>query len=172
LCTLKRKEGVILKEYITEEQYNNALKTKEEIDRQELELKNNSQNKVYNAHIDLPGSFAEVIIDLQRRNNEIDQIIKKLKNKYLEEHEYSEQAAQMLEQAIFLIEHQLQNNETQKDSRLFHPILANIREQLSRKQGHTFLLNEIVGLEKERDEARRIISQYEKQKSKFSFFKR
>ena len=69
---------------ITEEEYLYSKERLEFIENERRCLKDSHSDKVYNAHIILPGTFDELKINLQRKNLIIDQKIASLKNKYLE----------------------------------------------------------------------------------------
>lgn len=164
---------------ITEEEYLYSKERLEFIENERRCLKDSHSDKVYNAHIDLPGTFDELKINLQRKNFIIDQKITSLKNKCLELYHYSEKVSSILDQCISLLEiacYQDQKVEEDFFANLdpkFEDFIQQVRELLSYKKGHTILIQYILNLEQEEQKCKKIITLYEKQKNKkSSFFRR
>lgn len=160
-----------MKQTISEEEYNNALNVYKNVQEEKENLQNMSYSKVYNAHLNLPGTFGELKINLLRKNKEIDLEIDKLKKTFLQQKAFSPEAYKILEEAITIIEQKLQTNVSIKDTSL-SPILLEIAELISRKNAHTTLYNYIINLETEEQNALKIINAYQKQNKKSSFFRR
>ena len=163
---------------ITEEEYAFALERLSFIDNERNILKNSHTSQVYNAHINLPGTFDELKINLQRKNVLIDQEINALKHKYLAIGNYQESIKNILEQCVYLLEHSSNENLEQEnffqtmDSK-FKGFVQEAKNLISHKQGHLVLLRYILQLEQEEKNCRTIISLYERQRNKqSSFFKR
>lgn len=72
-----------MKKIITEEEYDYALARIDFIMNEKTLLEKLSKTKIYNAHINLPGTFGELIINIKRENDKIDNAIKSIKNKFL-----------------------------------------------------------------------------------------
>lgn len=171
--TMKKKE-------ITEEEYVNACERLAFIDSERNNLKEGHENNVYNAHINLPGTFDELKINLQRKNFRIDQEINALKNKYLGLYNDSENVRTIIEQCLTLLEIKCSTPLEKKEDAFFKTLnpkfesfIKEAEDLLSHKYGHSILLQYILKLEEEEKECRKIKSLYEKQgNKKSSFFRR
>ena len=73
-----------MKKNITREEYENALVRIDFIYREKELLECMSRNKIYNAHIDLPGTFGELLINIIRENKNINNLINELENSFLQ----------------------------------------------------------------------------------------
>ena len=72
-----------MKKNITREEYENAIERIDFIYREKELLECMSRNKIYNAHIDLPGTFGELLINIIRENKNINNLINELENSIL-----------------------------------------------------------------------------------------
>ncbi len=163
-----------MKRFVSDEEYQEALEKMAFAQNERKLLLESNQSKVYNAHIDLPGTFEELLINLKRKNNLIDEEIKRIKYQYLENNHYSKEFLEQFENSIFMYEAQLNQNSSSHLGALDSELTPEIRDLLQRKAAHTFLFNYIRKIEEEELEARKTIMLYEKQKRKKGFnpFKR
>lgn len=170
---------------ITEEEYLYSKERLEFIENERRCLKDSHSDKVYNAHIILPGTFDELKINLQRKNLIIDQKIASLKNKYLELYHYSEKVNSILDQCISLLENACYQSQTFEEDFFdnldpkFDDFIQQIRKLLSYKKGHSTLLQYILDLEQEEKNAKNLYLYMKSKKIKnlhffednlFSFF--
>ena len=63
------------KKVITDEDYVDVIKRLDYVKSEEEILKKLNESNNYNAHVDLPGSFGELLIYLKRRNSYIDECL-------------------------------------------------------------------------------------------------
>jgi len=163
---------------ITDNEYQNALMRLEFIYNEKKTLENANHTKAYNAHIDLPGSFGELLINLVRKNKQIDEQIKLEKQQFLEKYNFSESAFTTFDELVELLE--------QKNSNLEHTesiqkkldnlnadtkkVIDTIDSLIQRKIAHINLYTYITNLEKEEVEMKKVISTYEKQNKQSSIF--
>ena len=73
-----------MKKNIKREKYENAIARIDFIYREKELLECMSRNKIYNAHIDLPGTFGELLINIIRENKKINNLINELENSFLQ----------------------------------------------------------------------------------------
>jgi len=163
---------------ITEDEYQNAKKVVEKVKIERNILQEKNPFQLYNAHIELPDNFGELLIDIKRKNAAIENQIKEIKNIYLKKYNYTEKARAMLEECIMLLEikHTNSNPEIVKkisdlDCQL-ESFIKIMDELISKKNAHTYLYHYIETLEKEELQAQKVISLYERQhRDTFSIFR-
>lgn len=167
-----------MKEIITKEEYQNIIKRLNFIENERALLKKMGKNKYYNAHIDFPETFAELIINLQRENKHLDLIIEHEKENLLNNFNYSKNLHQtikiMLEQLIDDLNEQNQSLTVQEiqppkiieGTFNIENFIQNIKELTQQKKANNLLLNYVSSLESEQAQLTDKRLKYEKEQKK------
>lgn len=160
---------------ISEEEYLEALNRLTFINQERNLLKSQNKDQIYFAHINLPDTFGELLIDLNRQNFIIDQQIEHLKKDYLEKYKSFPNSFSMFDECVHLIESKLENVSSKDINPTFpssiSPFVKELEELLEKRHAQQYLLDYIKNLEKEEIHLKKIVSKYEKQsKRKTSIF--
>ena len=168
---------------ITKEEYQQILDRLDYIQTERNNLKKINQNPHYCAHIQLPETFPELILKLERDNKLLNHDLKTEKNKFLTPFLYSKNIYTILENKIDYLITVLKNNcnfcimedpelvSIKNNYPTFESFYQNIRDIISKKEANTFLLNYIKDLDREEQLLITQKQKYEKRNKKKKRFR-
>lgn len=165
------------KKEITEQEYNEAIKTLEFIKNEKNMLKNLYQTKQYQCHISLPETLEELLLTIKKQNETLDLKINQLKKEFISNLNIDLQKNKINDIKNLLDELnnniQTKNNNIQNSIPNFLNFYKQITELISIKETNLFLENYIQELITEESQALKIKKTYEnKQKRDLSHKKK
>lgn len=169
-----------MKKEITEEEYNEALKRLKFIALERKNLEYAVENKQYIAHVALAENFEELLINLTRDNQSIDEEIKRAVKRFLNTITTTEEIKKNLKNIIKMQITKLENtsfeDEISENNVELQTIIAhfpefevfynNIKDNINRKKTNNYLANYISFLEEEADSLKVVTFNYEKKQKK------
>lgn len=143
--------------YLDNTEYQNIILRLQEIQQQKDELKNMSTYNSYNAHIKLPGTFEELIINLKRENDIFLEQIKLEKKKLInsqgiknkQDKEYISNLIDLIINSIKEGCYTINNDDTLFDSKDLQHFYNYIKILVSKLEANELLLSQIYDLQKE-----------------------
>lgn len=143
--------------YLDNMEYQNIILRLQEIQQQKDELKNMSTYNSYNAHIKLPGTFEELIINLKRENDIFLEQIKLEKKKLInsqgiknkQDKEYLSNLIDIIINSIKEGCYTIKNDDTLFDSKDLQHFYNSIKILVSKLEANELLLSQIYDLQKE-----------------------
>ena len=164
-----------MKKNITREEYENALVRIDFIYREKELLECMSRNKIYNAHIDLPGTFGEFLINIIRENKNINKLINELENSFLKPFKKDKKLYISLKNKLNEFNEILLNYNSNRFPKAednlvvadlmqyesFKKISHELFELLKRKQGNSSLYSYVISLDEELQKMLTIKNKYE-----------
>ncbi len=143
--------------YLDNMEYQNIILRLQEIQQQKDELKNMSTYNSYNAHIKLPGTFEELIINLKRENDIFLEQIKLEKKKLInsqgiknkQDKEYLSNLIDIIINSIKEGCYTINNDDTLFDSKDLQHFYNSIKILVSKLEANELLLSQIYDLQKE-----------------------
>ena len=164
-----------MKKNITKEEYENAIARIEFIYREKELLECMSRNKIYNAHIDLPGTFGELLINIIRENKNINNLINELENSFLQSFRKDKRLYKSLKNKFDEFNKIVLNDNSNKFPKAednlvvadlmqyetFKKISHELFELLKRKQGNISLYGYVISLDEELQKMLTIKNKYE-----------
>lgn len=164
-----------MKKNITREEYENALVRIDYIYREKELLECMSRNKNYNAHIDLPGTFGELLINIIRENNKINNLINEVGNSFLQPFKKNKKLYISLKNKFNefnkIVLNDNSNSFPKGEDNLvvadlmsyesFKKISHELFELLKRKQGNSSLYSYVISLDEELQKMLTIKNKYE-----------
>lgn len=167
-----------MKEIITKEEYQNIIKRLNLIENERALLKEMGKNKYYNAHIDFPETFAELIINLQRENKHLDLIIEYEKEDFLNNFNYSKNLYQTIKKILEQLINDLNEQNQSPTAQEIQPpkiiegtfnienFIQKIKKLTEQKKANNLLLNYVSSLESEQAQLTDKKIKYEKEQKK------
>lgn len=169
-----------MKKQITEEEYKKALKRLKFIAEERKNLEYAVENKQYIAHIALAENFEELLINLKRDNQSIDEEIKRaIKNFFstiTTTEEIKKDIKNIIKMQIIKLENTPLEDETSENMielqtiithfSEFETLYSNVKDSINRKKTNNYLANYISFLEEEADTLKIVTFNYEKQQKK------
>lgn len=177
-----------MKKQITEEEYKKALKRLKFIAEERKNLEYAVENKQYIAHIALAENFEELLINLKRDNQSIDEEIKRAIKNFFSTITTTEEIKKDIKNIIKMqitklentpLEDEISENMIELQTIIAHfpefeTLYSNVKDSINRKKTNNYLANYISFLEEEADTLKIVTFNYEKQqkkrKKKISFF--
>lgn len=143
--------------YLDNTEYQNIILRLQEIQQQKDELKNMSTYNSYNAHIKLPGTFEELIINLKRENDIFLEQIKLEKKKLInsqgiknkQDKDYISNLIDLIINSIKEGCYTIKNDDTLFDSKDLQHFYNSIKILVSKLEANELLLSQIYDLQKE-----------------------
>ena len=144
----------------TNKDYQQIISRLQEIQNQKELLKNMSESNNYNAHVNLPGTFEELIINLKRENIALNEKIEFENKKMLNAlNKFSNPDKEIIISLINSIttsieEHNYKlnnNNNAKLTSEELQKFYDAIKDLVTKIEANDFLLNQIYALQQEQD---------------------
>lgn len=134
-----------------------------------------SRNKIYNAHIDLPGTFGELLINIIRENKKINNLINELENSFLQSFKKDKRLYKSLKNEFDEFKKIVLNDNSNRFPKAednlvvadlmqyesFKKISHELFELLKRKQGNSSLYSYVISLDEELQKMLTIKNKYE-----------
>ncbi len=169
-----------MKKQITEEEYKKALKRLKFIASERKNLEYAVENKQYIAHIALAENFEELLINLKRDNQSIDEEIKRAIKNFFSTITTTEEIKKDIKNIIKMqitklentpLEDEISENMIELQTIIAHfpefeTLYSNVKDSINRKKTNNYLANYISFLEKEADTLKIVTFNYEKQQKK------
>ena len=164
-----------MKKNITREEYENAIARIDYIYREKELLECMSRNKIYNAHIDLPGTSGELLINIIRENNKINNLINEIGNSFLQSFKKNKKLYISLKNEFNEFNKIVLNDNSNRFPKAednlvvadlmqyesFKKISHELFELLKRKQGNSSLYSYVISLDEELQKMLTIKNKYE-----------